>query len=298
MENKTNKRSASSPANKEDKKTKEDPATDVRLVCDKAANSDVFECSWCEGIQHTSCNNLSNEQCNAITNISSPNIVFFCTTCLRALPIALQQFDNQTHIVSNTESQINNHEKTILTAINRVHDKTSHKILDLTSKVSSMFALNSQLEEKVNLLIQSIDQGDQLLADTDSSHDKAPPINTKESLIQLAFAVISEQQEKERRQLNIVMHNIEESLSVSPQERKQHDIEKVTSIVDKYLAVKCSVKNAVRLGKRQQGIKPLLLKVTLASIQEKKSREELANLNKDGRKFMIKNRIIVQRGTR
>jgi len=116
--------------------------------------------------------------------------------------------------------------------------------------------------------------------------------------------------------------------------RKQHDIEKVTSIVDKYLAVKCSVANAMRLGKRQQGVKPRLLKVTLASIQEKKSilrnkihlrkednpqeikkifntpdltpaeqkknknlREELANLNKDGRKYMIKNGIIVQRGT-
>jgi len=43
------------------------------------------------------------------------------------------------------------------------------------------------------------------LADTDASHDKAPK-NTKESLTQLASA---EQQEKERRQLNIVLHNIE-----------------------------------------------------------------------------------------
>ena len=65
------------------------------------------------------------------------------------------------------------------------------------------------------------------------------------------------------------MHSIEESLSNSPRVRKQHDIEKVTSIVDKYLAVKCSVANAMRLGKRQQGVKPRLLKVTLASIQKK-----------------------------
>ena len=93
------------------------------------------------------------------------------------------------------------------------------------------------------------------------------------------------------------------------------------------MAVKCSVTNAVRLGKRQQGGKPCLLKITLASIQEKKSilcnklhlrkednpqeikkifitpdltpseqkknkklREELANLNEDGRKYMIKKR--------
>ena len=337
MEGESIKRPASSPSNKEEKKTKGDQGamSDAAcLVCAEAATSDVFECSWCEGIQHASCSNLSNEQCNVITNITSPNIVFFCTNCLKALPIAFKQFGNQTHTVSNTESQINNHEKTILTAINRAHEETSYKILDLTAKVSSVSALNSELEKKVGLLLKSIDQGDQLLADTDASRDKAP-VNTKESLTQLAFAVISEQQEKERRQLNIVVHNIEESLSDSPQVRKQDDIKKVTSIVDKYLAVKCSVTNAVRLGKRQQGAKPRLLKITLASTQEKNSilrnkiqlckednpqeikkifitpdltpveqkknknlREELANLNKEGRKYMIKNGIIVQRGTR
>jgi len=108
------------------------------------------------------------------------------------------------------------------------------------------------------------------LSDTEVSHDEAP-VNTRGSLTQLASAVISEQQEKERCQLNLVMHNMEESSSDSPQVRKQDDIKKVTSIVDKYLAVKFSVTNAVRLGKRQQGVKPCLLKITLASIQEKKS---------------------------
>jgi len=330
MESEPPKRPLSSPANKDGKKAKGDQP-DECVACSEVATSDVFECSWCEGIQHASCTKLSKEQCNAIKDITSPNIVFFCTTCVRALPIALKQFDNHAHIVSSTESQINNHEKAILTAINRVHEETSHRILDLTAKVSSVSALNNQLEKKIDQLLQSIDQGDQMLTDIDASHG----VNTKESITQLASAVISEQQEKERRQLNIVVHNIEESSSDSPQMRKQDDIKKVTSFVDKYLAVKCSVTNAVRLGKRQQGGKPRLLKITLASIQEKKAilrnklhlrkednpqeikkifitpdltpseqkknkklREELANLNKDGRKYMIKNGIIVQRGTR
>jgi len=90
--------------------------------------------------------------------------VFFCTTCLRALPIALKQLDNYTHLASNTEIQI---EKTILTTINRLHEETSHKILDLSAKVSSVSTLNCQLEKKVDQLLQSIDQGDQMLTDTD-----------------------------------------------------------------------------------------------------------------------------------
>ena len=196
-----------------------------------------------------------------------------------------------------------------------------------------MSSSNSKLDKKVNQLLQSLDQGDQLSVEMATSHDNAPA--TKESLTQLASAVISEQQEKERCQLNVVIHNIEESSSDSPQARKQDDIDKVASIINRYLAIKCSVTNAVRLGKKLQGTKPRLLKITLATIQEKKSilcskihlrkednpqeirkvfitpdlspaeqkknkklREELANLNKEDRKYMIKNGTIVQRGTR
>jgi len=43
------------------------------------------------------------------------------------------------------------------TAINRVHEETTHKILDLTAKVSSIAALNSQLEKKGNQLLQTVD---------------------------------------------------------------------------------------------------------------------------------------------
>ena len=117
------------------------------LVCAKEATGGVFECSWCEVIQHTSCSSFSTEQCNTITNIASVNIVFLCTSCLRALSIAVKQYNNQLHIVNHTESQINNHQKTNLTTINRIHEKTSRKILDFTAKLimSSVSSLNSQL---------------------------------------------------------------------------------------------------------------------------------------------------------
>ena len=327
------KRPASSPANKEGKKSKGDLEADVCQVCTKAATNDILECSWCEGIQHASCSNLSVEQCNAITNITSANIVFFCTPCLRVLPSALKQYDNQSLLLNHTESQLSTHEKSVLTALNKSHEETCHKILDLTAKFNNVSSLNSQLEKKVDQLLQTIAQGDQLPAEIVTSREA--PSTTKESFTQLASAVLSEQQEKERRQLNIVLHNVAESSSDLPGVRKQDDIKNATSIIDKYLAVKCSITNAVRLGKKLQGSKPRLLKITLASMQEKKSilrskihlrkeenpqeikkifitpdltpaeqkqnkklREELANLNKEGRKYMIKNGAIVQRGTR
>ena len=111
MESETNlKRPVSSPTNKEDKKTKDDLG-DMCIVCAKEATGDVFECLWCEAIQYASCSCLSTEQCNAITNMANVNIVFFCTSCLRALPIALKQYENQSHIVNYTEPRINSHQK-------------------------------------------------------------------------------------------------------------------------------------------------------------------------------------------
>jgi len=67
MESDTTKRPASSPAIKKGKKSKGDLETDICQVCVKVATSNTLECSWCEGMQHASCSNLSVEQCDAIS---------------------------------------------------------------------------------------------------------------------------------------------------------------------------------------------------------------------------------------
>ena len=60
------------------------------------------------------------------------------------------------------------------------------------------------------------------------------------------------------------IHNVEFS-SDSPHARKQDDIVKVTSILKDHLAIKCSITNAVRLGKKTQRTNPRLLKVIVSS---------------------------------
>jgi len=80
---------ASSPASKEEKKLK-----DQCLVCQELANADVFECAWCEGHQHSQCTKISSEQCEVLSDVVS-NIVFFCSTCIKWLPHALQSYDYQ-----------------------------------------------------------------------------------------------------------------------------------------------------------------------------------------------------------
>ena len=78
------KRTATSPASKEKKRSKEDKCS----ICSEPATEDMLECVWCEGRQHRSCTKISVEACNALGNIIN-NIVFFCSPCLQMLPDAL-----------------------------------------------------------------------------------------------------------------------------------------------------------------------------------------------------------------
>ena len=43
----------------------------------------------------------------------------------------------------------------------------------------------------------------------------------------------------------------------------------ITKLTDKCMSVKCSIKNALRIGKKGQSEKPYLLKVTLTSVKDK-----------------------------
>jgi len=58
------------------------------------------------------------------------------------------------------------------------------------------------------------------------------------------------EREKERRQLNLVLHNIEESSSSDGAVRKSEDMEKVKSIFEKYLDVLVSITKAFRIGNK------------------------------------------------
>ena len=155
---------------------------------------------------------------------------------------------------------------------------------------------------------------------------------TEDSLTHLATSIVAEQKEKEKRQLNLILHKIEESVEEEPSNRKKDDIHKVTSLFTEYIGVETTVTNAIRIGKK--GTKPRLLKVGISNLQDKISilrskkklrnesnpedirsifitvdntpleqkknkllREKLNNMNKDGNNYMIKNGEIVPRRT-
>ena len=59
------------------------------------------------------------------------------------------------------------------------------------------------------------------------------------------------------------MHNIVESTSEGPETRCKHDIDSVSCIFDKHLAVPATITKAIQVG--MKGNKPRLLTISVAS---------------------------------
>ena len=158
----------------------------------------------------------------------------------------------------------------------------------------------------------------------ESCSDKTQQVSQpKEQISEIVNSYTSEEKEKSKRYLNVIVHNVMESTSEDPEIRLKYDIKSVSGIFDKHLHVSATITRAIHLGKK--GDKPRLLKISLASdlqnssvmrkciklcntdlpsvIQKvfitpdltpkeqaanKKLRAELKELNKDGKKFKIK----------
>ena len=72
---------------------------------------------------------------------------------------------------------------------------------------------------------------------------------------------------KDKRQLNLIVHQLTESTKEDPQSRKTEDIHVSSNLIQKYLGIPVTITNAIRLGSR--GDKPRLLKISVSSKHEK-----------------------------
>ena len=81
------------------------------------------------------------------------------------------------------------------------------------------------------------------------------------SISNTVISALNENKEKERRRLNIILHQLPESTAENSQTRKNDDISEASKIFNKVLSIPSNFTNAIRLG--QKGAKPRLLRITL-----------------------------------
>ena len=151
-----------------------------------------------------------------------------------------------------------------------------------------------------------------------------------ESIASMTASIFSEEKEKDKRKMNLIVHNYPEPTSSEAQARKKEDIENISTLLNQFVNVPATITDASRLGKRSEG--PRLTKITVSTIEEKSSilrnrrnlrnkshpshvqkvfitpdltpsqqrknkqlRVELAELNKSGNRYRIKNGKIILR---
>ena len=81
-------------------------------------------------------------------------------------------------------------------------------------------------------------------------------------------AIISEEKEREKQKLSLIVHNFPEFKSTEASIRKKNeDTQNVTWLINKYVGVDAHIINATQIGKQTGG--PRLMKVTLLTRGEK-----------------------------
>ena len=247
----------------------------VRCVKQLSEDDDALECVWCERAEHRECLQISADQYSALADLPS-NIVFFCSRCAELFPVALIDYDKCNEVYEVVDNKLNKFEVTLNNRFSLLKDELTSLSNKIGNSVQELIKLDNQIKGSMNQGLEKYNESMVATLDDRLNHlskSETPDMNDKANLPMKSFnqiaTTITEQREKEKRQTNLIFHNIPESASKEPQTRKQHDIDEITKLIDKCMNIKCPIKNALRIGKKGQSERPRLLKVALTSVEDK-----------------------------
>jgi len=174
--------------------------------------------------------------------------MFFCSLCYSKVPFALKIQDEAMNYQQKIDEKIKLIEGRLPDNITEQHNRCCALIQSSVDKQDMDY---ESVPDESNMDYQSV-----------------PDESNKVSSDQISTAVVSLlHDDKEKRCMNLIIHNLPESDATSGQDRKQHDISKVTEVFNKHLGLSANVTNAYRLGKKSD--KTRLLKVLVGSKHER-----------------------------
>jgi len=324
----------------------------VKCKQDLGPDCKAIQCDLCGSWIHSRCESVSDEVYENMNDVvgSLNNLVYYCDTnnCISRIKQLLFTYleDDSQSFETKVASVI---KETVPACSSDSYNELKSQMGSVTTQIKDLITHNSQLQKQIEAISTSINniqktsyaavaaQASTVPSPNSSDSSSGPPIHhssqptTPDELRNAVSSVISEEKDKQKRRLNLIVHNMAESSSDQPQSRKEQDIACIRDILHSQLEVQPCISNAVRLGKRG-GPKPRLLKITVESEEEKVAilrnvkrlrlpstpdplkrifitpdltprerevnkalRSELAERNKSAKQFIIKNGQIVQR---
>ena len=202
-----------------------------------------IECDVCLAWYHPVWQGAKDEAYDAVRK---NELFWICVQCKKFV----SEFRNVVHGKGTTAGQID------AACLGRME----RKLDDLSKAVSEQ-------NVKVKEAAADANKAKKLYADAlkDGEAKSEQTKNISRESIQTCFEKFqNEKDEKEKRKCNIVISNMTESQASTGEERKVHDIKKLTNIIKEELKIHVRIENAFRAGKRQEN-KPRLLIATLPS---------------------------------
>ena len=230
------------------------------LHCDKCTKEveRLVQCEKCQIWFCTGCGKIGENIMSLLDECAS--LHWFCECCNTAAINAIRSFSN------SPESPLKVLQSSVSDAINQINNL----VADAKEQLKKTFSEAVRQSEGTS----STDVSEAASMDTELAPGllHKPESLTVKDISQAVSSCMFEEKEKQRRRLNLIVHNLAESSSTEGQQRKLDDISKVTSILTNTLQVPAKVINAVRLGKKVDTIdKARLLKITVETEKEKAS---------------------------
>ena len=232
---------------KRNKEATSDDENDLCKSCNKPADGETIQCDWCGEWEHKTCAKLSDNHYKLL-NEPSPNIMFFCSSCHPKVKVTLEASYNINELHISLDKRL----KLIEEKLSKIPDNLS----DHLSQCSLLQPIQDMQIQDPQSSIQN----------TSNSISDISPNKISSAVVSL----LNDEKEREKRCMNIIIHNLPESTAKTGEERKQDDISKITEMCNQNLETPTSVTNAVRLGKKSTDPnKPRIIKVTVGSKRER-----------------------------
>ena len=234
------------------------------------------ECEKCSGWFHSKCQGLSK---GAMTTLKKwhGTLIWLCDGCASSLKSKPAQKDPEVgkHELIQINEKIKNLEKIIRLNAKSLGEtiQNQEKMVAIQCKVLDKLEIKS--EEEMNQhksyadVLKSVTN--EVVDQVSKKIEKMPQVTVPVQRNREEIAgMLDDFHDKERRKLNIIVHNLAETEGQTLAERRAGDEKKFMDMVKTgmKLVVKCS--NSFRIGKRTEN-RPQLLLVTLANMEDKAS---------------------------
>ena len=147
--------------------------------------------------------------------------MYFCSTCSPNLDEALELFDDNR---SNPSKQISN-------------SSLPEKQAQLENKLAVVETTLHKIKEE---LTSELSKCREMLSFPNNIASKPPAL-----IANTVYTAINEEKEREKRQLNLIIHNLVESNLDQAEARKAEDIKHTLNIFNNYLGAKTTVSKAI-----------------------------------------------------